>query len=58
MKNFKALITSLTVAFLLFALTAKTYADIAVNKKHKLVIQVSTDDRRTQSIETANALRS
>lgn len=59
MKRFKALITSLTAALLLlFGLTANTHADTAVNKKHKLVIQVSTDDRRTQSIETANALRS
>ena len=58
MKRFKALITSLTTALLLFGLTANTYVDIAANKKHKLVIQVSTDDQRTQSIETANALRS
>lgn len=56
MKRFKALITSLTAALLLFGLTANTHADTAVNKKHKLVIQVSTDDQRTQSIAMNNAV--
>ena len=47
------IITSLLTVFLLFGLASNVSADDA---KHKLVIQVSTDDPRTQKIAMNNAV--
>ena len=56
MKSFKALITPLTAALLLFGLTANTYADTAVNKKTQTRDSGLTDAPRTQSIAMNNAV--
>ena len=47
------IITSLLTVFLLFGLASNVSADDA---KHKIVIQVSTDDPRTQKIAMNNAV--
>lgn len=52
MKKIKLFLTPLLAVFLLLAFTATN----AEGAKHKLVIQVSTDDPRTQKIAMNNAV--
>jgi len=56
MKAIKGILMSLFSACLLFGFINTASADSAGATKHKLVIQVSTDDPRTQKIAMNNAV--
>lgn len=53
--NFRFLVSSLAILLLVMGTAQSTFA-ADMDKKHKVVIQVSTDDPRTQKIALNNAV--